>query len=392
MPPTSVIPTPEQSVQKALLVSESRYRRLFESAQDGILLLNGVTAVVEDVNPYMIAMLGFSHEQLVGKKLWELGAFIDTAKCKEMFEEIQERGYVRYEDLPMTTAAGGEFQVEFVSNSYVCDGIRVIQCNIRDITARKLAEAAALIKIRELLESNAELERFAYVASHDLQTPLRNIIHFAQLLERRYKGRLDADADQFIAFIVDGAKKMSALIVDILQYSRVRGNFIPLNPILAADALSSAVKNLEQDISDAGAKVSIGEMPRVMADQTHLSSLFQNLLGNSLKYRVADRPPVISVTAERTMANRWRFAVTDNGMGIASAYHDKIFEIFQRLNPSDETKGTGIGLTMCRHIVHRFGGTIWVESKPGIATTFFFTLLDASAQGDGIAGKSQGQL
>jgi len=370
---------PESALtHKALLASESRYRRLFECAQDGIILLNGETAVVEDVNPYMIAMLGFSHAQLVGKKLWELGAFIDTAKCKEMFAEILENGYVRYEDLPMSTAVGGEFEVEFVSNSYVCDGIKVIQCNIRDITARKLAEAAALVKSRELMESNAELERFAYVASHDLQTPLRNIIHFAQLLERRYKGKLDADADQFIGFIVDGAKKMSALIVDILQYSRVRGSSMPLQSVFAGDALASALRSLDQDIKDVSATVSIGDLPMVMADQSHLVSLFQNLLSNSLKYRTPGHAPTISVTAERTTANRWRFAVTDNGIGINPEYHDRIFEIFQRLNPGGETKGTGIGLTMCRHIVHRFGGTIWVESTPGKDTTFFFTLLDGS--------------
>jgi PAS domain S-box-containing protein len=369
----------EFQTQKALLASESRYRRLFECAQDGIILLNGETAVVEDVNPYMIAMLGFSHAQLVGKKLWELGAFIDTEKCKEMFAEILANGYVRYEDLPMSTAAGGEFEVEFVSNSYICDDIKVIQCNIRDITARKLAEAAALVKSRELMESNAELERFAYVASHDLQTPLRNIIHFAQLLERRYKTKLDADADQFIGFIVDGAKKMSALIVDILQYSRVRGSSMPLQTILAGGALASALLNLDQDIKNAGATVSIGNLPMVMADQSHLVSLFQNLLGNSLKYRTPGHAPIIAVTAERTTGNRWRFAVTDNGIGINPEYHDRIFEIFQRLNPRSETKGTGIGLTMCRHIVHRFGGTIWVESMPGKDTTFFFTLLDGSA-------------
>jgi PAS domain S-box-containing protein len=365
--------------QKALVASESRYRRLFEAAQDGIILLNGETAVVEDVNPYMIAMLGFSHAQLVGKKLWELGAFIDTAKCKEMFAEILANGYVRYEDLPMTTAAGGEFEVEFVSNSYVCDNIKVIQCDIRDITARKLAEAAALLRSQELMESNIELERFAYVASHDLQTPLRNIIHFSQLLERRYKAKFDADGDQFIGFIVDGAKKMSALIVDILQYSRVRGGLMLLLPVQAGVALASALVDLEQDIKDADARVNIGDMPMVLADQPHLVSLFQNLLGNSLKYRKPGHAPTISVTAEPTVAHCWRFAVTDNGVGISPEYHDKIFEIFQRLYPGGETKGTGIGLTMCRHIVHRFGGTIWVESMPGKDTTFFFTLLDGSA-------------
>ncbi|MBF0095172.1 MAG: PAS domain S-box protein [Alphaproteobacteria bacterium] len=359
--------------------SESRYRRLFETAQDGILLLNGETAQVEDVNPYMLAMLGYSHTEFLGKKIWELGAFTDIAKSRGMFAEILSKGYVRYEDLPLVTATGKRADVEFVSNSYHCDGIKVIQCNIRDITARKIAESTVLIRNRELMESNVELERFAYVASHDLQTPLRNIVHFAQLLDRRYKNKLDADADEFIGFIIDGAKQMGVLITDILEYSRIRGQSIPVHPIPAGEALAQALSNLGQDIEDADATVRVGDLPMVVAEPTHLTSLFQNLLGNSLKYRAPNRKPAISIAAERTVANRWRFAVTDNGIGIEPAYHDKIFEIFQRLNPAAEAEGTGIGLTMCRHIIHRFGGTIWVESVPGTGSTFFFTLLDGSA-------------
>ncbi len=371
---------PVRNVQCDVLVaSEIRYRRLFETAQDGILLLNGETAQIEDVNPYMVAMLGYSHADFLGKKLWEIGAFADVTASKENFAEILSKGYVRYEDLPLITAKGQRVDAEFVSNSYDCDGIKVIQCNIRDISARKLAEVAVLVKNRELMESNVELERFAYVASHDLQTPLRNIVHFSQLLERRYKGKLDADADEFIGFIIGGAKQMGTLITDILEYSRIRGHLIPMEPVRAADALAQAVGVLGPEIEATGATLSIGDLPTVMAEPTHLASLFQNLLGNSLKYRAPERHLAISVSAERTVANRWWFAVTDNGIGIEAAYHDKVFEIFQRLNPSAEVKGTGIGLTMCRHIVHRFGGTIWVESKPGtLGTTFFFTLLDGS--------------
>ncbi|OAN52142.1 hypothetical protein A6A04_00055 [Paramagnetospirillum marisnigri] len=362
-----------------LVSSEIRYRRLFETAQDGILLLNGETAQIEDVNPYMMVMLGYSHADFLGKKLWEIGAFSDIASSQANFDEILSKGYVRYEDLPLITAKGERIEVEFVSNSYDCDGIKVIQCNIRDISARKQAEMAVLVRNRELMESNVELERFAYVASHDLQTPLRNIVHFAQLLERRYKDKLDAAADEFIGFIVDGAKQMGTLITDILEYSRIRGHSIPMQPVRAADALAQAVGVLGPEIEATGATITVGDLPKVMAEPTHLASLFQNLLGNSLKYLSPDRPLTISVSAERAGANLWRFAVTDNGIGIEAAYHNKVFEIFQRLNPAAEAEGTGIGLTMCRHIIHRFGGTIWVESKPGtLGATFFFTLLDAS--------------
>lgn len=370
---------PDAIARTNLAASESRYRRLFETAQDGILLLNGETAQVEDVNPYMVTMLGYSHAEFLGKKIWELGAFADITKSAEMFGEIVMNGYVRYDDLPLITSSGCRTEVEFISNSYICDGIKVIQCNIRDITARKKAEDAVSVRNKELTESNVELERFAYIASHDLQTPLRNITHFAQMLQRRYTNKLDADADEFIGFIVDGAKQMGVLISDILEYSRIRGQAMPMRSISANEALAQALLSLARDIDGSGAKISVGELPMVMAEETHLASLFQNLLGNSLKYRSPDRVPAISVTAQKTVANRWCFAVTDNGIGIDPAYHDKVFEIFQRLNPITKTEGTGIGLTMCRHIVYRFGGTIWVDSTPSEGTTFFFTLLDGGS-------------
>ena len=247
---------------------------------------------------------------------------------------------------------------------------------IQDITERKRAEEALALRSRELAESNADLEQFAYVASHDLRTPLRNIVSYAQLLERRYKGRLDADADDFIGFIVDGSKRMSLLISDLLEFSRVSSQSDPLRPMPAREAVVQALANLNLDIRNFGATVSIADLPVVMADRTYLTSLFQNLLGNGVKYRAPDRQPVLSVTAERFDEDFWRFAVSDNGIGIDPAYHEKIFEIFQRLNPGCGTEGTGIGLTLCRRIVHRFGGTIGVESVPGAGTTFFFTIRD----------------
>jgi len=233
-------------------------------------------------------------------------------------------------------------------------------------------------KTAELERSNADLEQFAYVASHDLQTPLRNIVSFAQLLEQRCRGRIDADADDFIRFIVDGGKQMTRLIADLLEYSRVTSQSAPLHAMAAGDAVSLALKNLKLDLDGAGAEVTVGDLPPVIAEQSHLASLFQNLLGNGLKYRAPDRKPLLSVTAERATGDQWRFAVTDNGIGIEPQYFDKIFDIFQRLNPAGGAEGTGIGLTLCRRIVHRFGGAIWLESTPDVGTTFFFTLRDGS--------------
>ena len=248
-----------------------------------------------------------------------------------------------------------------------------------EITERKLAEQALREKTDLLTHSNADLEQFAYVASHDLQTPLRNIVHFSQLLERRYAGRFDADADDFIKFIVASAKQMTHLIDDLLEYSRVPSQSRTLNPTPAGEALAQAMNNLSLDLARTGREVSVGDLPVVLAEPTHLTSLFQNLLENSLKYRAPGRPLKLSVTAERQEPDSWRFAVADNGIGIDPLYHDKIFEIFQRLDPGTEVEGTGIGLTLCRRIVHRFGGSIWLESTPGAGTTFFFTVKDGSA-------------
>jgi len=229
-------------------------------------------------------------------------------------------------------------------------------------------------RTQELERSNADLERFAYVASHDLQTPLRNIISYTQLLERRYRGQLGADADEFVSFIVGGAKQMARLITDLLDYARDTSQGQPLVPISARQALDGALANLKSAIAETEAEISAGDLPDVLADKTQLVSLFQNLIGNALKYRHHDRVPKVEITAERQSPTQWRIAVADNGIGIEHAYFGKIFEIFQRLAPDANSGGTGIGLAVCQRIVHRFGGEILVESIPGEGAIFFFTI------------------
>ena len=252
-----------------------------------------------------------------------------------------------------------------------------------DISERVADAQAMREKTAQLIQSNADLERFAFAASHDLRTPLRNIVSYAQLLERRYRGALDADADTFIGFIVDNGRHMTQLVTDLLAYSVVAAQTIPLLPVSASEAAARAVSNLRTDIEEAGAEIQVETLPVVMADRANLVSLFQNLLSNSLKYRSPDRPLRLAVTARRQTQGQWRFAVSDNGIGIDPSYFDKIFDIFQRLSPTTGVKGTGIGLALCRRIVDRFGGTIWVESEPGRGATFCFTLRDAaSASGE----------
>jgi len=262
---------------------------------------------------------------------------------------------------------------------------------IEDISDRKQAEMELEEKNKALERSTADLEQFAYVASHDLQTPLRNVVHYTQLLERRYKGNLDSEANLFIGFIVDGGKRMVRLINELLNFARISNLSQALQPVSAEEAVSQALLNLGVAASADDLELKLGTLPEVMAEQSYLVDLFQNLLGNSLKFRAPSRKLVLSISAERDRPGFWRFAVADNGIGISREFHDKIFEIFQRLNPTTDIEGTGIGLTICRRIIHHFGGALWVESAPDSGATFYFTLMDgASSPKPGSAAPSAG--
>jgi light-regulated signal transduction histidine kinase (bacteriophytochrome) len=236
----------------------------------------------------------------------------------------------------------------------------------------ELAKQALQRKSQELGRSNAELEQFAYVASHDLQEPLRMVASYTQLLARRYRGKLDKDADEFIEFAVDGATRMQTLIRDLLSYSRVMTQGRSPQPVDAKVACTAALENLRKSIEESHARVSVGTLPTVKADATQLTQLFQNLIGNALKYR-NERAPEIRVDAKPT-EQAWLFSVQDNGIGIEPQYYERIFQMFQRLHTRAEYSGTGIGLAICRRIVERHGGRIWVESQPGAGSTFLFAI------------------
>ena len=239
----------------------------------------------------------------------------------------------------------------------------------------KQAEEALTRQAQELFRSNAELEHFAHVASHDLQEPLRMVRSYVQLLERRYKEQLDEDADEFIHFAVDGAERMQILISDLLQYSRVSTHGRPFAPTACSAALDHALANLKVAIEESGAIVTYDELPEVMADESQLTRLLQNLIGNAIKFHKKDTRPEVHIGVEHA-DGEWTFSVRDNGIGIDPEDFERIFMIFERLHTQAEYTGTGIGLAVCKKIVERHGGHMWVESEPGRGSTFYFAIPD----------------
>jgi PAS domain S-box-containing protein len=313
-------------------------------------------------------LLGYEPEEVVGKSPFDLMKPDEAERSAELFRPIAEarkpfsqleNTMVRKDGALVVVLASG---VPIFDKSGAYRGYRGLE---HDITDRKRTE-------QELARSNAELQEFAYVASHDLKEPLRMIESYVELLARRYKGKLDANADDFIGFAVDGVQRMQSLIDDLLAYSRVGTKGRPFEPIPLDNALELAIKNLSEAIEETGATVAFDHLPAIQGDESQMIQLLQNLIGNAIKFR-GDEPPRVHVSAERA-GPEWVISVSDNGIGIAPEYHDRIFQVFERLHSRDEYSGTGIGLAVCRKIVERHGGRIWVESEVGKGSTFYFSV------------------
>ena len=370
--------------EKSLRDSEVLYHSLVDTLPINILrkdlrgrVTYGNRGYCERMGRPLSALLGKTDYDLFPKEHADKYLTDDekVIRSGKMFEDIEEHRtsegeklYVHVLKAPVRDAKG-----EVV-------GTQVI---FWDVTARKLAEEALEKTAAELARSNKELEQFAYVASHDLQEPLRMITSYTQLIAKRYKDQLDTDAKEFMHFAVDGAMRMQKLIQGLLEYSRVGTRGKPFAQTPCEEILEAALSNLKLAIEETGATVTHDPLPEVMSDPVQLTQLFQNLIGNALKFRGPDAPKIhlgVERKARTDAASlnvppyEWIFCVRDNGIGIEPQYFERIFVIFQRLHTQDKYPGTGIGLAICKKIVERHGGRIWLESKPGEGTSFYFAL------------------
>ena len=369
--------TERHKAEQALEVSDRRVRIIIENAYDAYVAMDREGAIV-DWNPQAERTFGWPRQEAIGRSL------SDTI-IPPRFRQHHLNGLVHYLhtgegpvlnrriEMPALHRDGSEFPIEMTISAMRIEESVIFSAFIHDISDRVRAKEELERTAAELRRSNAELEQFAYVASHDLQEPLRMVASYTQLLERRYAAHLDQTARDFIGYAVDGAKRMQQFITGLLRYSRVGTEPQVLEVVNLQEMFDAALANLRIAIQESGAKVEARALPAVRGDPRQLTQLFQNLIGNALKFRKPGQPPHIQVWAEPD-GDFWRIAVRDDGIGMDPRFYDRVFVIFQRLHTRDEYEGTGLGLAICKKIVERHGGRIWVESKEGEGATFFFTL------------------
>ncbi len=380
-----------RKAEEAVTRAYSELHQIFETSADGMRVVDR-DFNVQRANETFSRLSGMTREEALEKKCYEVfaGPLCHTAGC------------------PLTRILEGEERVELDTMKKRTDGT-IVPCivtatpfrepggrllgiveDFKDITERKRAEEALRRQAEELRRSNADLENFAYVASHDLKEPLRAVSGYLQLLERRHKAQLEPKARDFVDRAVKAAGRMDSLINDLLSYSRLSRQSKPPAPTDCNEVLVQVLENLETSIRDNGSTVRSSHLPTVVADRPQLVQLFQNLIANAIKFH-GDAPPEVSVNAEQR-DNEWVFSVRDNGIGMEMEYADRIFDVFQRLHSTSAYPGTGIGLAVCRKVVERHGGRIWVESEPGKGSVFHFTIPNSLSDLCRHLGPSEGEV
>jgi PAS domain S-box-containing protein len=384
--------TERREAQAAVRTSEIRYRRLFEAARDGILILDPGTRKITEANPFMSELLGYSRDELLGKELWEIGLLKDEKASRSAFRELRKKHFIRYEDLPLQNKKGQRHEVEFVSNLYDEDRRKVIQCNIRDITQRKKGERALLAakneiarhaleleqtvaeRTGELRETISELQGFSYSVSHDMRAPLRAMQSFAQFLVEEYSSKLDEQGVNYLQRIMSSAIRLDRLIQDVLSYTKI----LHVKPPMESVDLDHLVRDIIETLPNGQPlkpEFQIrGPLPQVLGNPALLGQCVSNLLINGAKFVAPGTTPRIEVSAETSPDDSIRVWFKDNGIGIAPENHHRIFRLFERIHPMTEYEGTGIGLTIVRKAIERMDAHVGCESALGKGSSFWIQL------------------
>jgi PAS domain S-box-containing protein len=361
--------------EKILQESEEKFRSMVHNISDIITLLDSNGNILYQSGSILQA-LGYTADETIGRNIFELLHPDDIQFIAEEMEKILlDESYEPTLEYSFLNKAGNYILMEAKANNQLQNpAVNAIIVNSRDITQRKTVEAAIMKQAHDLAVSNIELERFAYIASHDLQEPLRMVSSFMNLLQKKYNNQLDETANQYINFAVDGSNRMKQLITDLLRYAQIGVKPQPAELVDMHNAVAELQIVLQHKIEDTGTSISTEGLPTGIAIKTDIDQLLQNLIGNAIKYQAPASKPIIHIKGEER-SNDWLISVQDNGIGISPAFKDKIFVVFQRLHTKDAYSGTGIGLSICKKIIDKAGGKIWVESEPGKGSTFYFTIL-----------------